>query len=165
MRHHFEFDREREILLLIVEGDVRDADIQTIAISLRLGVAEFNPSAGITDFSGVTSFEVSGDCMSWNARNSSPFRNLTPHFIVAPSDHVFGLSRMFQILRGRPALYVVRSRREALEALDVPTPAFESAALRSRDELLSTNLRRAFCRAGESRQLTETITPGTARSA
>ena len=122
MRHRVEFDRDREILLLIVDGDVRDADIDTIGICLRLGVAEFNPSAGITDFSGVTSFEVSADCMSWAARNASPFRNLTPHFIVAPSDHVFGLSRMFQILRNRPALYVVRSREEALEALDIPNP-------------------------------------------
>jgi hypothetical protein len=50
-----------------------------------------------------------------------------PCFIIALDNHLFGLSRMFQISgeHKRPLLQVVRTLDEALRTLGVKSPHFE----------------------------------------
>jgi chemotaxis signal transduction protein len=125
MQHHFEFDREHRILLLMVKGELRDADINAVDDRIRQHVIDLNPVAGITDFSGVTSFQLSTDDMWSAASKPSPYEDPTPCYIVAPQDLVFGLSRVFEIAAGRKSLSVARSQDEVFKALGVDNPSFE----------------------------------------
>ena len=62
------------------------------------------------------------------ARESSPYEAGVKRFLVAPGDHVFGMSRMYQMTakeKSRAAMRVVRTREEALEELGVSDAAFE----------------------------------------
>jgi hypothetical protein len=127
MPYHFEFDHEHRILLVISEGDLSDSDLLEGHDDTTKHVISLNPSAGISDLSGVTSFSVSGDGVRRAAERPSPYKDPMPRFLVAPHDHVFGLSRMYQIVgcETREALQVVRSREEAFAALGVQNPRFE----------------------------------------
>ncbi len=50
-----------------------------------------------------------------------------PRVLVAGSDYLFGLARMFQMLSdiSRPRLSVVRTTKQALDLLGVANPQFE----------------------------------------
>lgn len=130
MPYHFEFDPEHSVLLVILEGAVTDREIQKINTDIRAHAGELNPSGGISDFSAVTTFSVSGHTMRTAAREPSPYPEKTPRFIVAPRDALFGMARMYELFADRPLgkLKVVRSRNEALAALGVQNPKFERLA-------------------------------------
>jgi hypothetical protein len=127
MPFHFEFDREHRILLIVVEGDYRDTEMLLLIGAIRKQADELNPSAGITDFSLVTSFSVSSNAIRTAAGEPSPFKDPTPRFVVAPLDIAFGMFRMYQSHgeRTRAELHLVRTREEALAALGVQDPKFE----------------------------------------
>jgi len=126
MQYHFEFDREHRILLVRVEGDIRDEDLDKLYHCIKQLAVELNPSAGITDLSGLTFCNLSSHGIWSAAQNHSPYKDLTARFLVAPREHVFGLCRMYQMAGGetRAALHVVRSREEAC----VQSPRFERVA-------------------------------------
>jgi hypothetical protein len=86
------------------------------------------PAAGISDLTGVTNFNVPGEIMRSAALQPSPFPPETPRFIVAPTDFLYGMSRMYELVadRAQGKLQVVRSREEALSALGILNPKFES---------------------------------------
>jgi len=128
MPYHFEFDKEHKILVLVAEGVADDAEIMTANQAIAAQVARLHPSAGISDLSRVTKFDVSGDAMRTAARQPSPYPDSIPRFIVAPQEYVFGMARMYEIVgyRTRSNLKVVRSMREALAALGMTDlPKFE----------------------------------------
>jgi hypothetical protein len=131
MAYRFEFDSEHKILLAIVEGDIHGSDIAEMNKTLGQYAAKLNPTSGIGDFSGVTSFNVSSEAMRSAAQMPPAYKNPTPHFIVAPHDLTFGLLRMFQIIgeATRPKVQVVRSRAVAYAALGVENPRFEKVVL------------------------------------
>jgi hypothetical protein len=127
MPYHFEFDRKNRILLVVVTG-IYDDELQLgINARIRTWATELKVAAGIGDLSAVTSCTVSSAAVQLAAKESPPYDAQTPRFLVAPGDHVYGLSRMYQIVGddSRAALEVVRSRREALEALGAPDAVFE----------------------------------------
>ncbi len=127
MPYHFEFDPEHRILLVIAEGDVKDQEILNVNADIAAHVRELKPSAGISDLSSVTTFQVASATMRTAASQPSPYPEETPRFIVAPQDHLFGMARMYELAghRTRSKLKVVRSREEALAALGVPNARFE----------------------------------------
>jgi hypothetical protein len=130
MPYHFEFDPEHRVLLVILEGDVEDSEMQRINNDIRARVSELNPSAGISDFSRVTTFNVTAHVMRMAALQPSPYPEETPRYIVAPRDELFGMARMYELIANRPLdkLKVVRSRKDALAALGVKNPRFERLA-------------------------------------
>jgi hypothetical protein len=132
MPHHFEFDPEHKILLVVLEGDVYDSEIRTINSEIRKQVNQLDPAAGISDFSSVSAFHVTGPAMHAAASQPSPYPVQTPRFIVAARDHMFGMARMYQIVgaRTRPKLQVLRSREEVFAILGVQNPRFEKIAAR-----------------------------------
>jgi hypothetical protein len=128
MPYHFEFDSEHKILVLVADGVADDGEIMTVNEVIAPQVARLRPSAGISDLSRVTKFDVSGDAMRTAARQPSPYPDSIPRFIVAPQEYVFGMARMYELV-GYPTrsnLKVVRSMQEALAALGVTDlPKFE----------------------------------------
>src|SRR5579863_5359391 len=102
--------------------------MRTINDAIRARVSELNPHAGISDFSTVTTFSVASRTMRTAALQPSPYPQETPRFLVAPRDELFGMARMYELIADRPMnmLKVVRSREDALAALGIQNPKFES---------------------------------------
>ncbi len=127
MPHHFEFDYEHRILLIVMEGDIDGQEIWEIDKNMRERVVRMKPNAGISDLSGVIAFHVPGQIMRSAALQEPPFPPETSRFIVAPTDVLFGMSRMYEMVANRPAgkLQVVRSRAEALNAIGVQNTKFD----------------------------------------
>jgi hypothetical protein len=126
--HRYEFDPDHRILVGILEGDLADADLLAFDVSARKYITKFDPAGGITDFSEVTAFSATGEVVRMIAQTPPPYKNPIPWFLVAPRDVHYGMARMYQIIASgtRPKLQVVRSREEALTALGVQNPKFES---------------------------------------
>ena len=61
MGFRFEFDPAIKILLLRVEGRLRDESLAEVQQAARKYWVAFDPSVGIVDFSSVTEFAVSAD--------------------------------------------------------------------------------------------------------
>ena len=127
MPHHFEFDKEHKVLLVVMEGDIDAAEIAAIDEAMRVRIDRMQPAAGISDLSLVQKFDVPAQVMRSTAMRSAPYPPETPRFIVAPSDVLYGMSRMYELVANRPSgkLQVGRSRAEALERLGVANPRFE----------------------------------------
>ncbi len=127
MAHHFEFDSENKILLMVMEGEVDSREIQESNDRIRKYVEQLKPSAGIGDFTAVTKLTVSSSVVRSAALQASPYPEETPRFIVAPTDYVFGMARMYELVADRPnaALKVVRTREAALAELGVKDARFE----------------------------------------
>ena len=126
MPYRFEFDVEHKLLLIVLEGDILVRDVEPFNGHIRQRVEELKPSSAIADFSGVTSFDVAGDTLRRAAGQPAPFPVETPRYIVAPSDYLYGMARMYQLAANRPQekLQVVRAMKEALSALGVQNPNF-----------------------------------------
>jgi hypothetical protein len=126
MPYHFEFDAYHKILLIVLEGDVVPKEVETFNDDIRRQVTELEPSGAIADFSPVTSFNVAGEALHKAAMQPAPFPAETPRFIVAPTDYLFGMARMYELAADRPQerLKVVRSMKEALTRLGVQEPHF-----------------------------------------
>jgi hypothetical protein len=127
MPYYFEFDPAHRILLVVLEGDVGDREMLRINDDIKAHVTDLNPSAGVSDFSTVTTFRVASHTMRTAALQPSPYDEQAPRFIVAQRDHLFGLARMYQLIgsRIRAKLQVVRSREEVFSALGIQNPKFE----------------------------------------
>jgi hypothetical protein len=125
--HYFEFDFRNRILLVVLEGEVESKEITSVNDDIRKHVESFSPLGGISDFTEVKSFKVPSHAMRAAALEPSPYPEETPRFIVAPTDYLFGMARMYELIANRPGgkLRVVRSRQEALAALGVKEPRFE----------------------------------------
>jgi hypothetical protein len=123
--HRFEFDFRNRILLVVLEGDVDGAEMVSINGDIRRHVESFHPLAGISDFTDIRKFDVPSHSMRTAALEPSPYPEETPRYIVAPSDYLFGMGRMYELVSNRPKLRVVRTRAEALEEIGVKDAKFE----------------------------------------
>ena len=133
MGHRFEFDAENKILLVRPEGRLTDEALLEVYAWIAKYSAATDARAGIFDFSLVTEFAASSDAIRNLARQEPAMPDAVhrPRVLVAPSTHVFGIARMFQIVgeHKRPSLTVVRTLDEAFAALGVQSPHFEPLAL------------------------------------
>ena len=128
MPHHFEFDPEHRILLTVMEGVIDGAEVRRIDNEMRAQIARTQPAAGISDLTAVTNFNVPSWVMRSAARRQPPpFPPETPRIMVAASDLLFGMMRMYELTADRPVgkLMVVRRMDEALALLGVAHPRFE----------------------------------------
>jgi hypothetical protein len=127
MPGHFEFDFKHKILLVISEGAITDADVQTVKRAVAEHANRLHPAAVIADLSLVSKFDVSAEVLRSAARQPSPHVDAIPSFIVAPQEYLFGMARMYeQVGSGkRPNLKAFHTRHEALAALGIADPEFE----------------------------------------
>lgn len=128
MPFYFDFDSVHSILRGQLDGVVTDESLKQYYRLAGEHSARLLPRGGITDFSAVTSFEVSSETIRELAHLAPAMPDPTrPRVVVAPSVLVFGLSRMFQSVGAgtRPKLHVVRTVEEAYALLEVQAPRFE----------------------------------------
>jgi hypothetical protein len=116
--HELQFDSEHRILLVAFHNDVTEASYLA-GFSAALGFLKANPAEGvILDFSDIRDFGLSSSFVRMIA--DLPEITAKPRVVVAPQKVVFGMVRMFQLLResnatGYPAL--VESMPAAMKLL------------------------------------------------
>jgi hypothetical protein len=128
MASYFDFDIKNKIIRCRVEGIVTDRSLREHYRTIAQHGAERPTYSGILDMSGVVSFNVSAATVRQLAQlpPAIPDPNI-PRVIVAGSNQMFGLARMFEIQGSdtRPNLHVVRTEKEALAILGVTAPDFK----------------------------------------
>jgi len=127
MSHHFEFDFEHKILLTVMEGEIHGTELLAIDQDLLARIVRMQPAAGICDLTAVTELNVPVPILRTAALQPEPYPLEAPRFIVAPTDVLYGMSRMYELVANRPdgKLQVVRNRQEALSALGVSDARFD----------------------------------------
>lgn len=122
-----DFDATNNILRVTMDGHVTDSVALRCAETVGRCAASYPQFRGIVDLSKVTKYDVSPELIRQLAR--APLTVSAEAYtlvIVAPKEHSYGMSRMFQLLSEttRPNQHVVRTTEEAVELLQVKTPAF-----------------------------------------
>jgi hypothetical protein len=127
----FEFAPALKLLRSTYTGVLDDALLRLGSRTAGELAARLHPQLGITDLSQAA-FRVSAETIRHLAgRPIPPLRDI-PRAVVAPTDLAFGMARMYQIVSDdhRPNLQVVRSMREAYQALGITAePNFETISL------------------------------------
>lgn len=120
MSYRIEINKQHRVLRIVVEGEVSDAEIREAQVSLGHVATSEGVESGYIDLSAVTDFNPSSATIRYLADNE-PIGDI-PRCIVAPSDYVFGLARMFQLMSDdrKEHLYVVRTVKDAFEKLGLP---------------------------------------------
>jgi hypothetical protein len=129
MSYHYEFDGRSRTLLSVVEGRIDDSELEELYFGIRKLKYKDNALTGILDLTSVTDFDVRSETVRGLAHLPAIFEDPTLRAVIAPTDLLFGMARMFQI-RGsetREELYVVRTLNEALALLGVSSPHFLQA--------------------------------------
>jgi hypothetical protein len=127
MGFFLEFDADNNTVKLTFEAIVTTTDIGGGAYSaLRNFVSPRPPCKGIADFSHVKTVEVPSHTIRDRAKLPPAMPGGQLFVIVAPQDHVFGLSRMFTMLaeQTRPHIRVVRTVDDAYRMLGITAPKF-----------------------------------------
>jgi hypothetical protein len=127
MAYDFELDAVHRVLLFRFSGDVSEQRIGRFYSEAGAQIERIRPRAAIFDFTAVVSFDVS----STSVRNLAAAPPLIPdvacpRIVVAPGEHIFAMSRMFQIRGGasRPSFSVVHSMAEALAVIGLDSADF-----------------------------------------
>ena len=126
----FDFDLTNKIIRCRIDGIVTD---ETLKEYYRLcsKYGEMNPTyAGIFDMSAVIFIAVSAQTIRELAMQPPALPDpAILRVIVAGSDEMFGLARMFDLQGSgtRPNLHVVRSEKEALAVLRITDAQFSDA--------------------------------------
>jgi len=122
-----EFDAGNNVARWSLEGRVTDKTFSEGLSFIASFLAGTTPKSGIVDLSGVTSFEVSVSFLKEVASSEPILPTHLHRVIVAPTGHIYGLSRMFGILseKTRPNLEIVRTMDEALKVLRIDAPNFQ----------------------------------------
>lgn len=125
---HLEFDPENKIFHAKFHGPVTDESIKHFYNTIAARVSANDFRASIADFSEATSFHVTLNTIrELAALTPADPEGSRPRVIVAPTNLVFGLARMFQIIgqATRPNLHVVRKLSDAFAFLGIDTPRFQ----------------------------------------
>jgi hypothetical protein len=121
------FDFAHSVLLQVWHGDLVDELLVEGHLLGQKGIAKFNPLAIVSDFSEVTSFKVSSQCIQGLALLEPVALRDQPLVLVAGAEHIYGMARMYEILNDtrRVGLTVVHTRAEAFAMIDLTDPQFE----------------------------------------
>lgn len=129
MPHQFDFDFGNKILRCRFTGRVTDDELKEYYVAASKYTAQTDAHGGLTDFSQADSVDVSPHTIRALASLPPVMPDVSRlRCVVAPTDKVFGLARMFE-LQGeetRINLHVVRTLKEALAILGVLEPKFET---------------------------------------
>ena len=119
MPSSYVIDKERKLVITTAWGDCTADDVLEFRKQV-LKDHDFDPSySQLADFTGVTKVDFSPDEVRMLAA-ISPFSPQSRRALVADNQLIFGLSKMFGILRnlrGEKLIRVFRTRSEALDWL------------------------------------------------
>jgi hypothetical protein len=127
MPHHFEFDIEHKILRLVLKGDLEGGEFLRLNAEIHAQAGRWQPLAGISDGIAIANLNVSSQTLRSVALQGSPYPTGIPRYIIAPTDYLFGMARMYELMgnHSEGKLQVVRSLEEALAHLGVSNANFE----------------------------------------
>ena len=128
MPYEFDFDLTNGILRCRLSGLVTDELLQEFFEAGSQHARRTHPTAGVVDFSEVTSLEVSPETIRQIAKSLPAFSDPgLQRVVIAPTAHLYGMMRMFatQGEEIRPNLHVVHSEKEAWAILAVQDPHFK----------------------------------------
>ncbi len=125
MNHRLEFDRVNGTFRVTFLDPLTDETFRAIYYSMPPVISAHAPRSAIADFSHIKHFELSAAGIRTISQGPRVLPAGVPGVIVAPRDITFGMARMFQTLRNRPEVQVVRSMEEAFTLLNIVGPAFE----------------------------------------
>ena len=126
MSYHYEFDGPSRTLLSAIVGRIDDCELEELYFGIRRLKYKDNALTCILDLTRVTDFDVRSETIRGLAHLPAIFEDPTLREVIAPTDFLFEMARMFQI-RGsetREQLHVVRTINEALVLLGVSSPEF-----------------------------------------
>lgn len=99
--YYYEFEDRHRILLAVAYGSVGENELRELYFDMRARKDEEHALTGILDLTGVTTFDVDAQIISGLASHPPNFDDPTLRAVVAPTDLLFGMSRMFQLLGSR----------------------------------------------------------------
>lgn len=124
MSYRIAYDHANKIYKAVFSGTTSDDQFRAYFVEARKILSKIQPLAAVIDLSDVagTGGGVSTHAIEEMARAKPTISDpMVPIYVIAPADHVFGTSRMFQLMSGnrRPRLQIVRSAEEAYSQLNV----------------------------------------------
>jgi len=126
--HTLQLDLKHEVWLITLRGVVTEVSALEACAAVERLIAAKGPWAGIADLSAIEKADISGESVRFLAarRPVAPTGRLC--ILVAPQDVIYGLSRMFQILRDQIGsdLQIAHTLEEAFALLGLESPDFEA---------------------------------------
>lgn len=119
MATHFRIDVNSGLVWSIYEGHIRLEDVLDQWRSIAAH-PDFSPSFDvIVDVSAITVFDVGKDAQVVLAGIADPFARSSARLMVAPTDLMFGMLRLYEAYgeSKHPNLHITRSLPEALTIL------------------------------------------------
>ena len=121
MEFTLEFDRDHKVLLITMGKLVTEASALAAASAVRTFAGIHDPWSAIADLRAVEKIDASASFVRYLAARPPAIRRRKLVILVARRDETYGMSRMFQLLRGGAEnhFHVVHSMDEAYELLRV----------------------------------------------
>jgi len=122
----FEYAEADGVLRMTLAGELKDDNLREVRSRASVVSASFPGCKAIVDLSNVSSYGVSSTEIAMLAQSPPAQPSIASWVIVAPTDAIYGMSRMFQMLadRTRPNLHIVHTMDEAYALLGVKSPQF-----------------------------------------
>ena len=124
--HTLQFDPKHQVWLITLRGVVTEASALDACAAVERFIAAEGPWSGIADLSAIEKAEISGE----SVRSLAAKRPVAPGgkvcILVTAQDVIYGLSRMFQILRDQIGsnIQIVHTLEEAFALLGLESPEF-----------------------------------------
>ena len=121
MPYRFEFDARHGLLAARFSGKLTEEVLVAYYTEAPKHVMRYAVRAGLMDFTDAAGVDISTAIVQRLAAIPTTFPDPIPRVIIAPSNLLFGLSRMYKSLsvEERQGLHVVRTEQEALDHLDI----------------------------------------------
>jgi hypothetical protein len=120
MDYTLQFDPKHRVLLITLGKVVTEASASAAYAAVERFIAAEGPCSGIADLSAVERADVHGYFVRSLASRPRAIPAGMPLILVAPGIVVYGLSRMYQLLRDETEGYrIVHTREEAFALLSV----------------------------------------------
>ncbi len=127
MQPNLAIDESRHVLLIRFEGPVDDEMLRNGYQAARNWIAQNGPAAQISDFTNATPSNITAETVRQLALAPPLAPDEFPRVVVAPTQVVFGLARMFEAIGSttRDRIHIVRSLDQAYRLLRINTPDFK----------------------------------------
>ena len=125
MAHRFEVDRFNKIGRMTYFDEVTEEELSSVGRETPARLQAFSPKAVIIDLTGITNVRVTTRAVRTLAQLPGQLPEGIVSVIVASGDFVYGMARMFEMLKNSDDLHVVRTVEEAYLELGVQNPQFE----------------------------------------
>ena len=122
---HFEYDPTHKVLAVRAVGEMDGEIFKACYAMVGRLVQGLEVRAAFFDLTNVRRFSVSAATIRHVSTLSPVLPDPTPRYVIASQAHIYGMARMFQIvsMRGRDNLRVVRTQKDAYEALGLTAGA------------------------------------------